>query len=254
MSKAVETSLVLNRNADACVGIVVALPEELRTLTAKKLEQGECYRLGNIWIAYSGAGHDNAGKAAQTLLDKGVQGLISWGCAAGLTERFKPGDLLIAEQAINAQQQFDIDVSWRNHILNALNPVVSIHNGKLYTANTLISRSQEKRQIHRTSQAVALDMESAAIGAVATQANAPFLVIRSIADPVTMDLPAAVLAGLNQQGQVELSKLLLHLLCHPWEAVGLIRLGLHFFAAQKTLRIVAKQLGLQDSQPAPIAN
>jgi adenosylhomocysteine nucleosidase len=32
------------------------------------------------------------------------------------------------------------------------------------------------------------------------------------------------------------------LLTHPWEASGLIKLGLHFHAAQKTLRTIAKQL------------
>jgi adenosylhomocysteine nucleosidase len=29
---------------------------------------------------------------------------------------------------------------------------------------------------------------------------------------------------------------------HPWEAPSLIKLGLHFHAAQKTLKIIAKQL------------
>lgn len=254
MTKTVASSTALTRNADTLVGIVVALPEELSTLTGKKLNQGECYRLGNVWVAYSGAGRDNADKAAQCLLDKGVQGLVSWGCAAGLTPQFKPGDLLVADQAISDHQQFDIDTIWRNAVIETLKTRVSAHGGKLFTSQVLVSRSLDKQRIQQTNNTVALDMESCAIAEVAAKAGVAFLVIRSIADPVSMDLPQAVLTGLNDQGQVELPKLLHHLLRHPWEVVGLIKLGLHFFAAQKTLKIVAKQLGIQDNQPAPLAN
>ena len=85
-------------------------------------------------------------------------------------------------------------------------------------------------------------MESFAIAKVAQAHSLPFLPVRAIADPRTMDLPKAVSHGLNDQGEVELSKLLLYLLWHPTELPGLIALGLHFSAAQKTLKEVAKQL------------
>ena len=245
----------MHDNADPIVGIVVALPEELRSLTNIKLKQGEHVQLGNILIAYSGAGMNNAAKAAQTLMEKGAKQLVSWGCAAGLAQNFKPGDLLLAEKIVDEHDQFDIDLQWRGNVLKVLNAVASVHNGSLFTSKELISRSQDKQQIHQNSHAVALDMESAAIAEVARKNGMPFLVIRSIADPVSMDLPAAVLAGLDDNGQVKLSKLLGHLLGHPWEVFGLIRLGLHFHAAQKTLKTVAKQLGIQENkQPAPIAN
>lgn len=254
MAARIESPVALTRNADAIVGIVVALPEELSTLTNQKLGQGECCRLGNVLIAYSGAGMANAAKAAQCLLDQGARQLVSWGCAAGLAPHFKPGDLLIAEQVVSEQNQFDTDSQWRLEIQQTLANTVSIKNGPLFTSVDLVSRSQDKQRIHQNSQAVALDMESAAIAEVATRANVPFLVIRSIADPVSMDLPPAVLAGLNAAGQVELPKLLRHLLSHPYEVVGLIRLGMHFHAAQKTLKSVAKRLGQLGNQPAPIAN
>jgi len=242
-------------NADPIVGIVVALPEELRSLTNIKLKQGECIQLGNILVAYSGAGMANAAKAAQTLMEKGAKQLVSWGCAAGLAKNFKPGDLLLAEKIVGEQDQFDIDSQWRSNVLRILNSVVSAHSGSLFTSKELISRSLDKQQIHQNSHAVALDMESAAIAEVARKNGMPLLVIRSIADPVSMDLPAAVLAGLDGDGQVKLPKLLGHLLSHPWEVFGLIRLGIHFHAAQKTLKIVANQLGIQgDNQPTPIAN
>ncbi|NBV76445.1 MAG: phosphorylase, partial [Methylococcaceae bacterium] len=48
------------------IGIVVALPEELSTLSPVKLARGEVFSLQpHIKICLSGAGHNNARLAAQ---------------------------------------------------------------------------------------------------------------------------------------------------------------------------------------------
>ena len=229
-------------NADTLVGIVVALPEELATLTRIKLKQGECCRIGNTWIACSGVGLINASSAAQMLINKGVLQLISWGCAAGLSVETKPGDLIIAAQAIDEHQQFDSDKDMNARLKRILPANLTIHEGKLFSSANLISLSHEKQRIHQRSLAIALDMESTAIANTAAHANLPFMIIRSIADPVNMNLPNAVIQALNENGQVDLPKLLGYLLWHPWEVTALIKLGLHFQAAQKTLKIVAREL------------
>ena len=90
--------------------------------------------------------------------------------------------------------------------------------------------------------AVALDMESVAIAKVARQYKIPFLVIRAIVDPVDMSLPQAISYSLNDQGEVVLGKLLFFLFLHPAELPGLIKLGIYFNAAKKTLKLVAKHL------------
>lgn len=233
-------------NAEAIVGIVVALPEELSTLTSSKLRQGECRRFGNNWIAYGGAGPINAAKAARTLLEKGAQRLMSWGCAAGLSSQLKPGDLLIPTRIIAADHNYAADGNWTADTIRSLSPILPVHEGHLFTSDTLISHSREKQRIHQQSQAMALDMESTAIAEVASQALVPFLAIRVIADPVEMNLPQAVQHALNADGRVELPKLLRYLLLHPAEISGLIRLGLHFHAARKTLKLVARQLSLPE--------
>jgi len=64
-----------------------------------------------------------------------------------------------------------------------------------------------------------------------------------IADPVNMSLPLAINYSLNDQGDIMLGKLLLFLFLHPTELPGLIKLGLHFNAAKKTLKSVANHLG-----------
>lgn len=240
-------------NADSLVGIVVALPEELATLTNIKLKQGEYCRMGNAWIIYSGAGLTNAASAAQTLINKGVRCLISWGCAAGLAVDAKPGNLIIASQAIDEHQQYDTDQAMNKALRQILPTHLTLHEGTLFSSATLVGLSQDKQRIHQHSLATALDMESTAIADMAVRAHLPFMAIRSIADPVNMNLPNAVTQALNDNGQVDLAKLLSYLLSHPWEVTALIKLGLHFHAAQKTLKIVARELQHQQmlqSQPA----
>lgn len=241
-------------DADTCVGIVVALPEELATLTSAKLKQGECRRLGNLRVAYAGAGFDNAASAAKLLADQGIACLISWGCAAGLAPDMQPGDLLLASQIDNGSRRFDTDNLLSASLRQRLPAGLKVHGGKLYSCNRLVADSAEKQGIHQQTQALGLDMESAAIADFALRAKLPFMAIRAIADPVGQTLPRAVVQALNAQGRVELPRLLRYLLWHPLEVKALIQLGLHFSAAQKTLKLVARQLSSQSLFQPQAAN
>ncbi len=225
-------------------GIVVALPEELATLTSQKLAQGECIRMAeNILLSFAGAGPINADRAARQLIAMGANRLISWGCAAALAPQLKPGDLVIPEQVLSEQQiAFNTDCQWSHHVRRLLPTTLCIATGNLVESSHIVAGSIDKQRIHSQTGAVALDMESGAVLKVANQADLPSLVIRVIADPVTMDLPQAVVQAMNDQGKFELHKLLQFLLTHPWEIPALIKLGLHFSSAQKTLKTVAKQL------------
>ncbi len=231
-----------NTSSQRVCGIVVALPEEVATLTSRKLVQGECVRMAeNILLSYAGAGPINAERAVRQLISQGANCLISWGCAAALAPQLKPGDLMVPEQVLSEQQAFDTDKQWSQHLQHLLPPTLVV-SGTLAESRHIVAASADKLRFHQDTGAAALDMESAAVVKAAQQANLPCLVIRAIADPVTMDLPKAVVHALNDQGRVELRKLLRFLLSHPWEIPALIKLGLHFNAAQTSLKKVAKQL------------
>ena len=87
-------------------------------------------------------------------------------------------------------------------------------------------------------------MESAAIARVALEHGLPFLVVRAIADPVAMNLPQAIDYSLDDQGEIQVEKLALFLVLHPLELPGLIKLGVHFKAAKKTLKLIARELDI----------
>lgn len=225
-------------------GIVVALPEELSTLTSKKIDKGCCVFISDaIVLAYSGAGANNARSASELLIAQGATRLISWGCAAALSETLKPGDLVLADTLINAEgAQIGIDTAWHSYSKKLLSASLKVHTGGLAESLTIVATGQDKKHLHVQTGAVALDMESIAIAKVARQNKLPFLAIRAIADPVNMDLPKAINHSLNNEGDIVLGKLLLFIALHPAELPGLIKLGLYFNAAKNTLKLVAKQL------------
>lgn len=227
-------------------GIVVALPEELSTLTAKKIAKGCCsFIANNIVVAYSGAGGKNAEQAAQLLVSEGATCLISWGCAAALADSLKSGDLTLPTALFDTNHvQLDLNSDWHKYAETLLSNYLPVHTGTLLESKEIVSSSRDKKQLHVETAAVVLDMETVAVAKVARKNNLPFLAIRAIADPVTMDLPKAIAYSLNDEGEVMMGRLLWFLLGHPLELPGLIKLGLHFNVAKKTLLLVATQLDI----------
>jgi adenosylhomocysteine nucleosidase len=228
-------------------GIIVALPEELGTLTRKKLVPGCCSMVAeNCLVALSGTGPDNARRASQLLIKEGAKRLLSWGCAGALDKHLKPGDLHMPERFAAADGKlYTADEHWRQQAFIALEEyfrIVRIGGGTLLESLHIVASSDSKRDLHERSGAQLVDMESCACAAVAAQESLPFLAIRAIADSALLDLPAAVAAAMQDNGQVALGKLLLNVLQRPQQIPGLIKLGAHFHAAKKSLTVAGEAL------------
>lgn len=225
-------------------GIIVALPEETSTLLPHKLAKGDWLSISEtVIVRCAGAGPENARLAAETLITQGATKIISWGCAAALDTNLQPGDLTLADSLIDAHfERIELNTDWTDKTHHLLAKALKVHSGVLAESDSIIATSEHKRQRYAQTGAAILDMESVAIAKVTQHYHLPFLAIRVVADPVSMDLPKAVSHALNAQGEVILSKLLFFLLLHPMEIPGLIKLALHFNAAKKTLKSVANYL------------
>lgn len=234
-------------------GIVVALPDELSSLTEQKLDKGTCLFLSShLWVALSGAGPNNAQRSAEQLLDRGVRRLISWGCAAGLKESMRPGDITLPNCIVDANGNvIQVSTSWHSHAARLLQGAsgLPIKIGTLIESKCLIAESSEKIRVHSETGAIALDMESAAIAKVAQRQKADFIAIRAVADPVTMSLPNSVSQALTDQGDIQLDKLFRSLARRPWEIPSLIQLGRNFHRAKKALTQVSALLDELTSLP-----
>ena len=227
-------------------GIVVALPEELKTLTSQRIEKGQCDFIGdNLVVARAGTGITNAQAATEQLIAKGASRLVSWGCAGALDDRLKPGDLVLADKLVTQDRdEICVNTGWYEHCKKHLARDLPVITGYLAESAHIVSDSQEKRQLRAATGALAVDMESIAIAKIALSNALPFLAVRAIVDPANMALPKAITYAANDEGDIQLIRLLAFIARHPSELAGLIRLGIAFNAAQSTLKRIAKQINV----------
>lgn len=232
-------------------GIIVALAEELSTLkTLPNVLWERCLRRGkfifltnDVILVYSGAGAQNARKAAELAISKGATQLISWGCAGALHHELKMGDLVLADSLLDSDgTQTPVNAAWHEHAKTILGADVTVYKGALFNSHDVVSTAQEKQAIYEKTGALALDMESYAIAQAAQHYALPFLAIRAIADPASMDLPIALSNALNEEGEVDISKIIFSLARNPKEIPHLIQIGQYFQIAKRKLSLVAEQL------------
>ena len=77
---------------------------------------------------------------------------------------------------------------------------MAVRNGPVVSLPTVVCRAVEKQNLSRLTGAVALDMESAAIGQVAQSQGVPFAVVRTVSDVAGEDLPLDFNAFLKPWG------------------------------------------------------
>lgn len=241
----------------AVAGLIVALPEECRSLTARRVRRGDLFELGDArLVCVAGAGSENAARAARRLVEGGARGLVSWGCAAALSPALKPGDLCLPVQIIDLRaRRWAAAGSWHGRAERALQDATHLEVGTLLCADRPVATAAEKAALAARSGAVAVDMESAAVAAVASELAVPFLAARAIADPADMALPRAATRALDATGTLRRSVLLGELLLHPGEIGALLRLASQFRAALRTLACAADRMGagmLLDESRAPM--
>jgi adenosylhomocysteine nucleosidase len=226
------------------VGIVVAMPSESRTLSRAALRVGEQRAFGDrALLAVSGVGERRAERAAQTLVDAGVGGLVSWGCAAGLDAELPAGALCLPEFIATVDgQRWPTDSAWRHEVVEALGQR-AVFGGVLAHASQVLAGSAAKRALAAQAGAVVADMESAAVARVAHRHGLPLLVVRSVVDPLGLALPAVVTDHVDDSGRVPLAPLLRGLLRRPSDLAALLRLASGFRSALASLRAVAACAG-----------
>jgi nucleoside phosphorylase len=181
-------------------GLVVALPAEAHSLGVRGLGVGDCARWQHGWVAVSGIGPDNAARAAGRLLARGVERLANWGVAGALDASLSPGDVVIPERVRHADggPGFTTDDEAAERLVAALSAHLPIHRGTLWSARHPIASATDKCALAEWSGAVAVDMEAAAIAAVAVRAGLPFIAVKAICDPVTRELPGTIVRAMGE--------------------------------------------------------
>ncbi len=159
-------------------------------------------------------------------MDEGAQALLSFGLAGGLDPGLAPGAVVIAAAVVSpAGAIHESNGPWRDALAAALaseNPVI----GRVAGSDRPVASVAAKRALRETSGALAVDMESHRVAAVAAETQSPFAVLRAVADPAGRALPRAALAGLGPDGAINLGAVLGCLALRPWEAPAIVALTL----------------------------
>ena len=227
------------------LGIVVAVTAEARSLSKQSVPKGELIRLPDgALLAVSGIGPRRAAVASKNLLEKGATGLLSWGSAGGLSPIVSPGSLILPRVIIASDQsRYHVDDVWHGSLCDRLKRHVSLHTDSMVESTTVVCTPSEKSILFRRTGAIGVDMESAAVGAVAQEAGVPFMVVRAVADPADTAIPRSTFNAFDEFGRVISLRLIEGLVRHPTELFALFRVGRNYRAAQKTLAAVVRLAG-----------
>lgn len=230
------------------LGLITALPIEGK-LICPNIGYQQSMQINNSLIAHvSGIGEQNAKAAAEKLLTAGAKALISFGTAGGIKPQLKSGTLLLPKVVFQPDSK-NVTITPQLYQLFSdrlhkyfVNDPININTESLIHSKQMVFDRCAKLKLYQSTPAIATDMESYAIGKVATQARVPFMVIRAIADPAEMSLPSFINDIFHSNGEIKYAKLISTLVTNYWELPNVIRMQRHFAHAKFTLAKVAKFL------------
>jgi len=223
------------------VGIVAALAAEARALDPPKSASGAPTALSDgTLLLVSGIGSAAAAEAARSLIAAGATALTSWGMAGGLDPALDAGTIFLPSAVISeAGANIATTAHWRNDLGAALVSLRPVTSGKLLTSSFAIAAVAGKAAAFRTTGALAVDMESVAIGQIAAAHGLPFIAIRVIVDTAYDTLPSAVVAA-SRSGQVQIWRLIRALALAPTDLMALVGLARRYRNARRSLTAVAR--------------
>ncbi|EKK20307.1 5'-methylthioadenosine nucleosidase [Fructilactobacillus florum 8D] len=194
-------------------GIICAMDEEIKLLQ-EALTDGHCQQVGAITfyqgkikhqpvvLVKSGIGKVEAGITAALLLTNfKIDVLIHSGSAAGIGENLQVGDVVLSTETAyhdvdctadgevlgqlpNQPARFAADAEWRARLATASQTAqLTVHQGLIVTGDQFIAgAAMKKRILTAFPDALAAEMEGAAVGQVAHQFKVPYVVVRAMSD------------------------------------------------------------------------
>jgi len=194
-------------------------------------------------LAVSGMGAEKATRAAERLVNRNVAMLAAVGFAGAIEPTLRPGAVLLPDTILAADgRSFTIDKDLHQKVLTMLCHDTPVTVSPMLEVAKLITDPQQKTALRDRHQAVAVDMESAAVARVARAHGLPFIALRVVLDDANMRLPAHLLASADKLGRLKVGTGAVTLLAHPLEAFTAARLLRALGRARPALRKAAQTL------------
>jgi adenosylhomocysteine nucleosidase len=205
-----------------------------------------------IWlVAQSGPGAARAGEAARRAAESGAGLLVSWGLAGGLGAAIAPGTVVLPRRVVAQDAEpLPVDAGW--HARLAALQDVTLDCGDLLTVPAALESPAAKHAAAAASGAVAVDMESAAIGSAAARAHVPFVAVRVVIDGCDDALPAGAERWIDESGNRRMTPAMRASL-DPRQWRALLTLTKRYRVASRVLDRLARALAAPSLLGAPRA-
>lgn len=200
-----------------------------------------------ITIVQTGVGRDKATTATRRLLKLfKIHFVISTGFAGGLQKEINIGDLIISKNALYTKHvehkeavfKLPCDATFIRLAMDIGNEKgLKIHEGDVLTVDEMIAQSRVKMLLGENSSALAVDMETAFVGQIASNASIPFVSVRTISDDVKDDILVDYKRFVDEGGNVKIRSALL-------QALNIVPHALYLRRMHKKAKIAAGTLAV----------
>ena len=171
---------------------------------------------------------------------RGYRGVISFGVAGGLTSNLRTGDWVVASAVLDSHSPLATDAAWSSSLVATIPGAIY---APILGVDAPVAEAALKRQLHKTTGACAVDMESHVMGRLAAAHGLAFAAARVIIDPAERNIPSAALLGLRSGGSTNAWAVLRDVVARPSQLLLLIRVAVDAFAARAELLRVRRLLG-----------
>ncbi|HML07867.1 MAG TPA: adenosylhopane nucleosidase [Xanthobacteraceae bacterium] len=177
---------------------------------------------------------------AESAVRQGYRGMLSFGVAGGLASHLRAGDWVVASAVRESQTVLATDAAWSRRLLGMIEDAV---HAPIVGVDAPIAEPAEKRELHRTTGAAAVDMESHVVARVAAAHRLAFAAVRVVVDPAHRAVPSAALLAMRPDGRADVSAILRDLMTRPSQLSPLARIAVDAFAARVSMHRVRRLLG-----------
>ncbi len=161
-----------------------------------------------------------AERLEQAIVEHHPDILLSFGVAGALDPALLVGEVVTATAVVTpGGERFRADEALLAHIEKA----VGARRIEMVGSSKVAATVEDKKTLLRYGGAV--DMESQVAGRIAAQHALPFAVLRVISDGADDVLPPAAVAGMREDGEIDVMAVLAGLAAHPRQLSALMRTG-----------------------------
>lgn len=223
------------------IAVIAALSSELKVLqqktnsALKRMIEGVKLFLGEaggreVILIQSGVGSKRAARATSWLLENySLDLIISAGYCGALQPHLSEAELVIPQQIYEGNLEKEgepgyalrLAIKVEDNLISFARQLAeemgfSFHGGNLLTSAKVVSEPTSKRMLGQAYPLMAVDMETATVGRLAVRSGLPFVSIRSVLDPVELNIDLPWDRFVDQSGEMKVTFKNIILLGKPW--------------------------------------